>query len=92
MADIRLSDREMEALSDLLASDGWAVYERIIRTLYSTERLRSDLKSVAAGCTDMAQIGALSLSKIQEHATVDIVLSLLRDTVRRHETRQEARP
>lgn len=88
--DVRLGDREIEALTDLLASDGWAVLERIVHALYSTDRLRSDLKSVASGCTDMAQIGALSLSKIQEHATVDTVLSLPRDIVRRHEARQEA--
>jgi hypothetical protein len=81
---------QLEALADLLASDGWRVFETLVREMYSTERLRSDIKGVAAAHTDMAQIGALSLSKIQEHATADMILLLPRDIVRRYETRQEA--
>jgi hypothetical protein len=81
---------QLEALADLLASDGWRVFEQLVRDTFSTERLRSDIKSVAAQHTDMAQIGALSLSKIQEHATADMILMLPRDIVSRYEVRQEA--
>lgn len=72
---------ELEALESLLASDGWAAYEQLIRFIYTTERLRVDLKNLAKGSDDYAKIGAMTAAKLLEYDVADTLLTLPRERV-----------
>lgn len=75
---MRLSARDIEALQDLISSEGWGIFERMVQETYSTERLRGNLKSFAKSTCDAVAFGSVALGEVREFEAADKILGLPR--------------
>jgi hypothetical protein len=51
-------NRDKEALEDLISSDGWAIYQRLIRERYGDDTFKIKLRQIGNETTDLAITGA----------------------------------
>lgn len=73
---MEVNKQEQEALEDLVSSEGWAVFKRLVEEIYNPVVMQRDAVDVVGKSKDLATMGAGVASLIVSHETAALVLRI----------------
>lgn len=73
---MNLSKKDKEAVEDMLHSDGWVVFHRVVSEAFSPESALSTLQSAANAANEPHSVGMITIAVIATHDTVQRILQL----------------